>query len=76
MFLPLARPSTKLVTFSVLRLKTATVKPLLSIFMTRFSPITASPISPMSALLMHLPPVECLMCAPGLKWIEKRNKKA
>ena len=37
--------------FDVVRLKTATVKPWLSMFRTRFSPITARPISPMSALL-------------------------
>ncbi len=48
-FLPFARPSTKFVTFSTVRLKTATVKPLLSMFMTRFSPITAKPMRPRSA---------------------------
>ena len=34
----------------VVRLKTATVKPWLSMFRTRFSPITARPIRPMSAV--------------------------
>ncbi len=56
MFLPFARPFTKSSTFEVVRLKTATVKPLLSMFRTRFSPITASPTSPMSALLISLSP--------------------
>ena len=49
-FFPLARPSTNASTFDVVRLKTATVNPWLSMFRTRFSPITARPISPMSAL--------------------------
>ena len=37
-----------------LRLYTATVKPLLSIFSARFSPITASPINPISAFISYL----------------------
>ena len=49
-FFPLARPSRKASTFDVVRLKTATVNPWLSMFRTRFSPITARPIRPMSAL--------------------------
>ena len=49
-FFPLARPSTNASTFDVVRLNTATVKPWLSMFRTRFSPITARPIRPMSAV--------------------------
>ena len=49
MFLPLALPLINSSTFETVRLKTATVKPLLSIFRTRFSPITARPINPISA---------------------------
>ena len=49
-FLPLARPSTNASTFAVVRLNTATVKPWLSMFKTRFSPITARPTRPMSAV--------------------------
>ena len=56
MFFPFARPFTKSSTLEVVRLKTATVKPLLSMFRTRFSPITASPTRPMSALLMWMSP--------------------
>ena len=56
MFFPFARPFTKSSTFEVVRLKAATVKPLLSMFRMRFSPITASPTRPMSALLMSLSP--------------------
>ena len=56
MFLPLARPSTNFVTFSVVRLNTATVKPLDSMFITRFSPMTARPTRPMSAFFMSLSP--------------------
>jgi hypothetical protein len=48
MFLPLARPSANFCVTAVVRLKTATLKPLDSMFRTRFSPITASPTSPMS----------------------------
>ncbi len=49
-FFPLARPSTNASTREVVRLNTATVKPWLSMFRTRFSPITARPTSPMSAV--------------------------
>src|SRR5215471_1726441 len=49
-FLPAPRPFMKSSTFSTVRLLTATVKPRLSMFSTRFSPITARPISPISAL--------------------------
>ncbi len=56
MFLPLARPLTKSSTLETVRLKAATVKPLLSMFRIRFSPITASPTSPTSALLISLSP--------------------
>ncbi len=52
MFLPAALPLTKLSTFSTVRLYTATVKPLDSMFIARFSPITASPIKPISACFM------------------------
>jgi hypothetical protein len=55
-FFPLPRPFTNRSTTpssipGTVRLYTATVKPLLSIFKTRFSPITASPIKPISAFL-------------------------
>ena len=56
MFFPLARPFTKSSTLEIVRLKAATVKPLLSMFRIRFSPITASPTSPTSALLISLSP--------------------
>ena len=36
-------------------MNTATVNPLLSMLRMRFSPITASPITPMSAMLNNLP---------------------
>ncbi len=49
---PFARPFTKSSTFEVVRLKHATVKPRLSMFRIRFSPITASPTRPMSAWLI------------------------
>jgi hypothetical protein len=52
-FLSLPLPSTKLSTFDTVLLYTATVKPLLSIFNTKFSPMTAKPIRPISAL-QHL----------------------
>src|SRR5260221_12326936 len=48
-FFPLPRPLTKWSTLEVVRLNTATVNPWLSMFRTRFSPMTARPISPMSA---------------------------
>ena len=55
-FFPLPRPFTKRSTIpsspGKLRLYTATVKPLLSMFRARFSPITARPISPISAFFM------------------------
>ena len=55
-FFPLPRPlinrsTTPSSTPGTVRLYTATAKPLLSIFKTRFSPITASPIKPISAFL-------------------------
>ena len=46
--LPEARPSANFSVTLVVRLKTATEKPLLSMFKTRFSPMTARPIKPMS----------------------------
>ena len=49
-FFPLARPSTNASTLEVVRLNTATVNPWLSMFRTRFSPITARPIRPISAV--------------------------
>ena len=49
MFLPLPRPFTKSSTLLTVRLKQATVNPLLSMFRIRFSPMTARPIRPMSA---------------------------
>ena len=55
MFLPAALPFTNLSTFSVVRLKTATVNPLDSMFMTRFSPMTARPIKPISAFFISAP---------------------
>jgi len=42
-------------TLETVRLNTATVNPLLSMLRMRFSPITASPITPMSAMLNKLP---------------------
>ena len=45
---PLARPLTKFSTLSVERLNAVTVYPLLAMFKTRFSPITARPIKPIS----------------------------
>ena len=48
-FFPFPRPPTNLSTTLVVRLNTATVYPRDSMFRTRFSPITARPISPMSA---------------------------
>ncbi len=51
-FFPFARPFTKSSTFEVVRLKHATVKPRLSMFRIRFSPITARPTRPMSAWLI------------------------
>ena len=47
-FFPFARPFMKSSTFATVRLKTLTEKPRLSMFNTRFSPITARPMSPMS----------------------------
>ena len=47
--LPSPRPDVKSSTLEMVRLYTATVKPLLSMLRTRFSPITARPMSPMSA---------------------------
>ena len=55
MFFPFPLPSTKRFTLSVLRLYTDTENPLLSIFITRFSPITARPMRPIS-----------LLCIPSL----------
>ena len=54
MLSPLARPSTKFFTLEVVRLYTATVKPLDSMFITRFSPMTARPIRPISAFIVSL----------------------
>ena len=54
MFLPLARPLMKSSTLLVVRLKQATVKPLLSMLRIRFSPITARPTTPISALLVFV----------------------
>ncbi len=48
-FFPEPRPWMKASTFDTVLLYTATVNPLLSMFNTRFSPITANPINPMSA---------------------------
>ena len=48
--LPLGSAREERVDPRVVRLNTATVKPWLSMFSTRFSPITARPISPMSAV--------------------------
>ena len=48
-FLPFAVPEMKASTRETVRLKTATSNPLLSMFSARFSPITANPMSPMSA---------------------------
>src|SRR5208283_4040826 len=48
--LPLARPARNASTLEVVRLNTATVNPWLAMLSTRFSPITARPISPMSAV--------------------------
>ena len=67
MFLPLARPFTKASTFSTVLLKTATVKPFDSMFITRFSPMTARPISPMSALFISLFLIEVREW--GVKWL-------
>ena len=47
-FLSLARPAANLSVTSVVRLKTATENPLESMFRTRFSPITARPMRPIS----------------------------
>jgi hypothetical protein len=49
-FFPRARPAKNCSTRATVRLNTATVKPWLSMFSTRFSPMTARPIRPMSAL--------------------------
>ncbi len=49
-FFPLPRPEVKASTLSTVRLKTATVKPRLSMLRTRFSPMTARPTRPMSAI--------------------------
>jgi hypothetical protein len=46
---PAALPSMNSSTLAVVRLKTATVNPWLAMLRTRFSPMTASPIKPMSA---------------------------
>ena len=51
-FFPFPRPSTNSSTFETVRLNTATVYPRLSMFSTRFSPITARPTRPMSALIV------------------------
>ena len=51
-FLPLARPLMKSSTLETVRLKQATVNPLLSMFRMRFSPMTARPMRPMSACAM------------------------
>ncbi len=48
--LSLARPLKNASTLEVVRLNTATVKPWLAMLSTRFSPITARPMSPMSAV--------------------------
>lgn len=50
-FNPLPRPSTKSVTFCTVLLKTETVYPFLSILRTKFSPMTANPISPISDVI-------------------------
>src|SRR5512134_1757989 len=52
--LPFARPFTKSSTFESVRLKQATLKPLLSMLRIRFSPITARPTRPMSAWLIEV----------------------
>ena len=52
MVLPTARPARNASTFDVVRLYTATVYPRLAMLSTRFSPMTASPMTPMSAPLM------------------------
>jgi len=46
--LPAARPWMNWSTFSTVRLNTATLKPRLSTFRARFSPMTAKPIRPKS----------------------------
>ena len=48
-FLPFAVPEMKASTRETVRLKTPTSNPLLSMFSARFSPITANPMSPISA---------------------------
>ena len=58
--LALGSPRQNASTRDVVRLKTATVKPWLSMFRTRFSPITARPISPMSAVFAG----RCHACGP------------
>ena len=59
-FLPAPRPAMNASTFSTVRLKTATVNPLLSMLRTRFSPITARPMRPISACAMtELPVRKC-----------------
>ena len=52
MVLPAARPARNASTFAVVRLYTATRYPWLAMLSTRFSPMTASPTTPMSASLM------------------------
>ena len=54
MLRPLALPFTKASTFSTVRLNTATVNPFDSMFMMRFSPMTASPMRPMSACFISI----------------------
>jgi hypothetical protein len=48
MFFPFAFPAANFSVTSTVRLKTATVNPFDSMFRTRFSPMTARPISPIS----------------------------
>jgi len=50
MLIPAAGPSTKSSTLETVRLNTATVKPWSAMFITRFLPITARPIRPISAV--------------------------
>ena len=55
MALPAARPARNASTFEVVRLYTATVYPRLAMLSTRFSPMTASPTTPMSVVFMRSP---------------------
>ena len=62
---PFPRPLTKSSTLPTVRLNTATRNPRLSMFNTRFSPITARPINPMSHCSDMVDPV--LVDYPGRK---------